>query len=204
MNILNTHKIIRWLVSTRSIKQSSSWEANSRSYKQEIPRHLCKPKIVAEFTRAQHCTHYEPDESIPPSHIFFFKIRVDTIHLRLGLPLSLFHSGSLTKIMQFSPACCNFFPLRSKWLVSRLLVPVRTETLDLYSQLCVYELSHWLVQSASSSWQLFSGSRKHLLLRNHKLHHLTAHHIGASIDPTQSQLNPMHILTIHSCKMHAF
>jgi len=95
------------------MEQSPSWEANRLSASQEIPRILCNPNV---HYRIHKCPPPVPILSqLDPVHApipHFLKIHLNIIlHLRLGLPSSIFPSGFPTKTL-YAPLVS---PINNTW-----------------------------------------------------------------------------------------
>jgi len=85
---------------TYCMEQSTSWEANKFSASQKIPRILWNPKDIYHIHT---CPPPVPIlRQLYPVHTptsRFLKIRLNIIHLRLGLPSGLFTSDPHTKTL---------------------------------------------------------------------------------------------------------
>jgi hypothetical protein len=101
------------------MEQSPSWEPNSRSVCQEIPRLLLNPKV-------HYYVHYRQPliailSQMNPFHTFpYYFPKIHSVlfsHLRLDLPSVLFHSGFQTKIYVFLVfhACYMPHPSHPPW-----------------------------------------------------------------------------------------
>jgi len=101
------------------MEQSPSWEANSHSASQEIPR-LWKPKVYYRVHKGTAMVptlnQINPVYTLPP---YFPKFHSDIIsHLRLGLISSLFPSGFQSKIVRIAHlfyTCFMLHPSHPPW-----------------------------------------------------------------------------------------
>ena len=88
-------------VTLHSMEQSPSWEADTFSARQEIPRILWNPKVLYRIHKAHHLFLFwvSSIQSIPPHSTYWKSILILSSHLRLVLPSGLFPSGFPTKTL---------------------------------------------------------------------------------------------------------